>query len=93
MLSTTARRSRGVRAGVFVRFFREDISPSDFLNRLHDVMADYVLCAGGSAGIADLATVSDNVSFLQMVYELVRRASGDEPTNTRASWDGRGKKG
>lgn len=89
------RHARAISEGCFAQFFNEDMSPQDFLNRLHNVMADYVMCAGGQMGYADLATVADNVAFLQMVYELVDRAAftDDEPTETDEPWDEPGKKG
>lgn len=79
-----------VSAECFTRFFDEDMSPHDFLNRLHNTMADYVICADAQKACSDLATVADNVAFLQMVYDLVDRAmrTDEKPINTEEKpWD------
>lgn len=66
-----------------IRYFTETISKGEFLSQLHDVMMDYIYCAGLSDH-SDMRTVSENIGFLSMLYDAVKESHLVEPSNTVA---------
>lgn len=64
-----------ISAEVIQNFFKEDYGPDAFLERLHQVIVDYVRVAGNFSGQADLATIAENVDFLGNIYDVVKAAS------------------
>lgn len=63
-----------------IRYFSETISKSEFLSQLHDVMMDYIYCAGLS-DYSDIRTVSENIGFLSMLYDAVKESCIVEPSD------------
>ena len=66
--------TQSVQSDSIIRYFTDQISKEEFLSQLHDVMMDYIYCAGLS-DFSDMRTVSGNIGFLSVLYDAVRESA------------------
>lgn len=71
----TVKESAELNMEVIESFIVNDYTPSEFLNKLHDVIVGLVLLAGQASPIADIKDLAGYTEFLSGMYDAVRAAS------------------
>lgn len=56
------------------QYFREDIHPESFLERLHDVMVRHISTASRRNGEACVDELAEDIEFLESIHRSVRNA-------------------
>lgn len=60
---------------ILMRYFTEDISPQEFLDELHDIMAEYSMMVTKDDEFNLGLRTAQRIGFMRELYDTIRQAS------------------